>query len=144
MSGYTLSIISLLHCIIILIGHCEWNAYHKLNWISVLVSSMCYMIACLIWQFLGHIDIISNDKLYSEAHAGMKVKTKRGYAILLILVSAVISIIATFCLKYYIWSMKIESFKYKYDESETSSPIMTTADLNIINGTTESVTQSLH
>ena len=143
MSGYTLSFITFLHTIIILMGYCEWNAYHKLNWIFALISAFCYFISCFIWHFMGHIDIVSNDKNYSESFGGMKVKTKYGYAIILISVSGFVSIIGAFCLRYYILIMKIEDFKYKYDESETSSQILSSADLNMINGTTESFTESL-
>ena len=125
-------------------GYCEWNAYHKLDWIFAMVSSFCYIITCLIWHFLGHIDIVSNNKVYSESFGGMKVESKHGYAIILILISGIISLIGAFCLRFHIWRMKIEQFRYKYDESEISSKILSTADLNFINDTTESLTQSLH
>lgn len=118
--GYTLSLLTFFHTIIILFGYFKWNIYHKLNWIFALISSLCYFSSVIIWYIMGYIDITSNEKLYSESFGGMKIETKHGYGIILILISAFISIIGTFCLKYYIWTMKIEDFKYKYDESETS------------------------
>eukprot|EP01083_Nonionella_stella_P162018 531421_1 len=142
-SGYTLSIISLCHCIIILCGWCPWNAFHKLNWIFVLVSSFCYVITCLIWYFIGHIDIVANNKLYSEAHAGMKVDTHYGYSVLLKLIAASLSMIAAFSLRLYVRKMKIEDFRYKYMDSETASKIMSSADWNFINGTSDEPSQSL-
>eukprot|EP01084_Bolivina_argentea_P271230 461438_1 len=142
MCGFTLSIITLFHLIIILMGYCPWNMFHKLNWITAFISALCYVISCLVWHFIGHIDIISNNQLYSEAFAGMKIETKHGNAIILTLISAFISFISTFCLKYNIWTMKIEDFRLKYTQSETSSQLLSSADLNFINEKSDE--QSIH
>ncbi len=62
---------------------------------------------------MAHIDIISNNTLYSRAYSGMKTQTKHGNAIILILICAFISIFAAFCLRFYIWKMKIEGTVYE-------------------------------
>ena len=92
------------------------------------------------WAILN----LSVDKLYSEAHGGMKVETKYGNAIWILIASFIVSVSSAFCLRLHIWSMKIEQFQYKYDESESSSVIMSSADLNFVYGTTSESTQSLH
>jgi len=134
MFGLTLSVLSLAHALFILSGFFPWSAYHKFDWVFSVIAACFYMASCIIWQFLGHIDIISNHALYSEAHGGMKVDTRHGSGFWMTAAAAVASWFGAFKLRVYIWSMGIELFKFKYAESEKSSLSLDTQDWEFIRG----------
>merc|ERR1712013_549746 len=135
---------SLAHSVVILIGCSPWNLWHKLVWISSLIAAFGYVAACIIWQFMGHIDIVSNREVISEAHAGMKVETEYGIAFLLMLVVAAFSIVSAFCLRAYIWTMQIRAFRFMYADSESSSGVPCPAELAYLRELALSPTDKQH
>jgi len=129
MGAFTMSLMSFAHSVVILIGFDPWNLWHKFVWVFALIAACGYIAACIIWQFMGHIDILANHELFSEAHAGMKVETQYGIAFLLMLLVAALSIVSAFSLRAYIWMMQIRAFRFMYADSESSSGVPCSAEL---------------
>ena len=145
LGAFTMTLLSFVHSVVILMGYSPWNVYHKMDWICSLIASFCFLAAAVIWQFLGHSDIVSNRELYSEAHAGMKVETEHGIGMILYLVCAVILFAGTFKMRLYIWSMKVEALRHKYADSVATSNLMSDDLWDFIKGEVSgSETESLH
>jgi len=132
--GLTLSCMALVHSCVILLGFSPWHAYHKFDWIFSLIAALCYSASGTIWHFSGHIDIYTERQMFSEVHAGMKVEMWHGFGFWMTVVAAGISFVGAYKLRWYIWMLEVELFKFKYEDSEKSSLSLNSADIKFLRG----------
>ena len=113
-------------------GWCVWNMLHKLTWIYCFVASLCYLFTYLIWLIICHIDIITNEDLHSESFAGMKFKIYQGPAMYLTLILFITMCGSSVLYRIHFWRMKTRDIKYMYQESESSSQIVKSAEIDFL------------
>ena len=131
-TGYTLTVIPWLHGVIMANGVAVWSMFHKLTWIFSMNAAICYLLAYLIWLILGHIDIVSQKNMHSETFSGMQVSIYQGPAMYLLLLCSATMFGSAVLYRIHVWRMKTRNIKYLYQESESSSEILKSAQIDFL------------
>ena len=113
-------------------GWSVWSMWHKLCWIFAIVASFCYLMTYMIWLILCHIDIVANIPLHSETFTGMKVVPMLGPAAWMVFISFITMLVSAILYRIHFWRMKTISVKYLYEESESSSEIIKSAQIDFL------------
>ena len=137
-AGYILTVLPWVHAIILANGCAVWNMVHKLSWIFSLNASLCYLFSYLIWLILGHIDIVAQSEMHSESFAGMRVVIYQGPAMYLILLCCLTMFGSAVLYRIHVWRMKTINLKYLYEDSQSSSEILKSAQIDFLLNPTES------